>query len=274
MGARWGREVPPECTKRSGKGGQAGAGAAVQNYPETTSFCNPVHVFLGMIQYFFSQRVFLPHSTSCRIHLQSQGSELICLPRSHTGQGAGGGGRGQGALREERPQASGYFGGRAVLLGGFQESSAGSSPRLTDVSCAFPRDLRCGQGRPPPPSPSRPQPHPGRSHPDHRVGGQGHRLRHRGSQHEGEGEVRGWGSGGAGWEGPFSGVGGRSKVPGPRSRGVQGGDRRAQSPEKQTISRPHFRQEAGNRKSGGEEGRGLGRRPPSPRPSEVPQEDA
>nr|XP_020760845.1 probable aminopeptidase NPEPL1 isoform X3 [Odocoileus virginianus texanus] len=50
-------------------------------------------------------------------------------------------------------------------------------------------NLRCWQSRHPSPGPGRPQPHPRWSHPDHRLGGQGHRLRYRGSQHEGEAPV-------------------------------------------------------------------------------------
>lgn len=42
-----------ECTEGSGKGEQAWAGATLKHCPKIISFCNPVHFFLGTIQYFF-----------------------------------------------------------------------------------------------------------------------------------------------------------------------------------------------------------------------------
>lgn len=173
-----------------------------------------------MIQFvfFFSQRVFLPNTTSHRTQLHPP------IPQQ-PGAGEGGelGSHGQTLWPRGTPTGQQLFVGRAVFLGDSQESSTWPGLSLTDESCAFHRNLRCWQSRHPSPGPGRPQPHTRRSHPDHRLGGQGHRLRYRGSQHEGEGEVQdqGWGDvGGKG--GPFSGVGGKSKLlghPGGRTRG-------------------------------------------------------
>ena len=157
------------------------------------SFRSSVRCFLGMIQFFFffPERVFLPNTTSHRTQLHPP------IPqRPGAGEGGELGSHGQALWPRGTPTGQQLFVGRAVFLGDFQESSTRPGLSLTDESCAFPRNLWCWQSRRPSPSPGRPQPHPRWSHPDHRLGGQGHRLRYRGSQHEGEGEVQdqGWGA--------------------------------------------------------------------------------
>lgn len=42
-----------ECMEGSGRGKRAWAGVALKHYPKIISFCNPVHFFLGMIQFCF-----------------------------------------------------------------------------------------------------------------------------------------------------------------------------------------------------------------------------
>lgn len=83
-----------ECMEGSGKGEQAWAGATLKHCPKIISFCNPVHFFLGTIQYFFFSVGFLAYNNaSHRICLQSRALELICIPhpplaRAGKGQGA------------------------------------------------------------------------------------------------------------------------------------------------------------------------------------------
>lgn len=147
-----------------------------------------------MIQFlffFFPQGVFLPNTTSHRMQLHPP------IPQ-WPGAGEGGelGSHGQALWPRGTPTGQQLFVGRAVFLGDSQESSTWPGLSLIDKCCAFLRNLRCWQSRHPSSGPGHPQPHPRWSHPDHRLGGQGHRLRYWGSQHEGEGEVqdRGWGT--------------------------------------------------------------------------------
>lgn len=85
-----------------------------------SSFCSPVHCFLGMIQFFFffSQRVFLPNTTSHRTQLHPP------IPQQ-PGAGEGGelGSHGQALWPRGTPTGQQLFVGRAVFLGDSQESS-------------------------------------------------------------------------------------------------------------------------------------------------------
>lgn len=60
-----------ECMEGSGKGEQAWAGATLRHCPKIISFCNPVHFFLGTIQYFFLS------GFSCLTMLRI---EFVCSP--------------------------------------------------------------------------------------------------------------------------------------------------------------------------------------------------
>lgn len=112
------RAVPcSESAEGSWKGGRAWAGATMDYCPKIISFCNPVHFFLGTIQYFFLSG-FSCLTTLC---LESRALELICIPHPPLARGQE---RGQGTgwdtqlTRRKIPGPGDTSGGRAAVSGG------------------------------------------------------------------------------------------------------------------------------------------------------------